>query len=115
MSDCTCPVCHEDIVPSNTGRAEMSCGHAYHLKCIADWLNTGADTCPLCRKVASDLEKPTKVAKSKSTKSDAELLLALVDSILPQANIIPWYHSNIIEPIMNGREIDNLIGPNRIQ
>ena len=58
MSDC--PICHEAIVPSETGRWETSCGHAYHLKCFVDWLHTGAETCPMCRKVGGEMERPTK-------------------------------------------------------
>lgn len=82
----------------------MSCGHAYHIKCIADWLNTGANTCPICRKVATDLEKPTKSVKSKT--EDTDLLLSLLDIVRP-------FQNNIIEPIMNRREVNNIIGPNR--
>jgi hypothetical protein len=102
MSACSCAICYEDIVVTKTGRAEMSCGHIYHIKCIADWMNTGANTCPMCRKVACDLEKPSKTATSNSL---------LVGQLLERTilhrdpNIIPL--NNIIEPRANIENIHN--------
>jgi len=56
-----CSICYESIVASMSGRAEMTCGHTYHLRCIADWLTSahGARSCPLCRKEATSHEVPT--------------------------------------------------------
>lgn len=40
-----------------TGSHRSSCGHIFHPKCIAKWhLSQERSTCPLCRKVATDLE-----------------------------------------------------------
>jgi anaphase-promoting complex subunit 11 len=25
------------------------CGHAFHLQCVATWLNSSRQTCPICR------------------------------------------------------------------
>lgn len=49
MMDCT--ICLESILETN-GR-KLVCGHLYHKKCIADWLDT-SDACPLCRKTIID-------------------------------------------------------------
>jgi hypothetical protein len=104
MSACTCAVCYEDIVVTKTGRAEMSCGHAYHIKCIADWMNTGANTCPMCRKVASDLEKPTKTAAS-----NPFLLGQLLETAIlhREPNTIPL--NNRIQAVRNRVEINNVM------
>lgn len=100
MSACSCAICYEDILVSKTGRAEMSCGHIYHIKCIADWMNTGANTCPMCRKVACDLEKPTKISNSLLVGQLLERTILHRD-----ANIIPL--NNIIEPRANIENIHN--------
>ena len=56
-----CSICYESIVASMSGRAEMTCGHTYHLRCISDWLTSahGARSCPLCRREATSHEVPT--------------------------------------------------------
>ena len=56
-----CSICYESIVASMSGRAEMTCGHTYHLRCISDWLTSahGARSCPLCRREATPYEVPS--------------------------------------------------------
>jgi hypothetical protein len=49
-----CSICLEAISAS-TGKAEMSCGHPYHLKCLVNWL-VKCDSCPLCRGKPSEFE-----------------------------------------------------------
>ena len=48
----TCPICLE----CNTKKlCETICGHAFHVKCIKEWLKDHSD-CPLCREVLVDKE-----------------------------------------------------------
>lgn len=60
MDDCkpddTCPICLEALLGSeDTVRGMPICGHAFHEKCIVDWLvQTDKARCPMCRR-ASDL------------------------------------------------------------
>jgi len=42
-----CPVCMTPI-PKRSAR-EMSCGHAFHARCIGRWFARGQLTCPMCR------------------------------------------------------------------
>ena len=55
-----CSICYEAIISSVSGQAEMSCGHKYHLSCIANWLTSehAPRSCPLCRREATSHEVP---------------------------------------------------------
>jgi hypothetical protein len=59
MSDCS--ICYDPVIdfpePEATGSHRSSCGHLFHPKCIAKW-HTGQEhsTCPMCRKVAVEME-----------------------------------------------------------
>ena len=57
-----CSICYEAIISSVSGQAEMSCGHKYHVSCIADWLTSehAPRSCPLCRREATSHEVPTR-------------------------------------------------------
>ena len=57
-----CSICYEPIISSVSGQAEMSCGHKYHVSCIANWLTSehAPRSCPLCRKEATSHEVPTR-------------------------------------------------------
>lgn len=57
-----CSICYEAIISSVSGQAEMSCGHKYHVSCIADWLTSehAPRSCPLCRREATSYEVPTR-------------------------------------------------------
>lgn len=35
------------------------CGHAFHLQCVATWLNSSRQTCPICRYVFLQYSKCT--------------------------------------------------------
>ena len=45
----SCSIC---LNPARKTRGvkDLKCGHRFHKKCINDWLRTGSDTCPMCRK-----------------------------------------------------------------
>lgn len=90
-TDCNCPVCYEPLIASKTGKAEMTCGHSFHIKCLADWFSTGSGntTCPMCRKVATDLEVPSK-AKAATTTNN--IYLNYID------HVNSTYNNNIILP-----------------
>lgn len=55
-----CSICYEAIISSVSGQAEMSCGHKYHVSCIANWLTSehAPRSCPLCRREATSHEVP---------------------------------------------------------
>jgi len=55
-----CSICYEAIISSVSGQAELSCGHKYHVSCIANWLTSehAPRSCPLCRKEATSHEVP---------------------------------------------------------
>ena len=55
-----CSICYEPIISSVSGQAELSCGHKYHVSCIANWLTSehAPRSCPLCRKEATSHEVP---------------------------------------------------------
>ena len=106
MSDC--PICHEAIVSSETGRWETSCGHAYHLKCFVDWLHTGADTCPLCRKVGGEMERPTKkAAKPEKRRGDIgmEEWITMTISRYDNNDIAPYNNTPIEPPLTTEEEM----------
>lgn len=46
-----CSICQLSIVPKC--KAETNCGHIFHMRCIATWLEEH-DTCPMCRANMSD-------------------------------------------------------------
>ena len=44
-----CTICQE-LATAATGQATLSCGHVFHVGCMAGWLVTdGPKTCPNCR------------------------------------------------------------------
>lgn len=44
-----CSICLEDISSINTkNNKRLTCGHAFHTKCIVKWFVT-SDVCPSCR------------------------------------------------------------------
>lgn len=44
-----CMICFETVPSTNSARTKrLSCGHAYHLRCIIKWFET-SDDCPMCR------------------------------------------------------------------
>jgi len=71
----------------------MTCGHAFHIKCLADWFSTGlgCTTCPMCRKVATDLEVPTR-----RDKANVAEITGIVENYISYVNLA--YNNNIILP-----------------
>jgi hypothetical protein len=56
-----CSICYDPVIdfpaPEATGSHRSSCGHLFHPKCIAKWhIRQEESTCPICRKVAMELE-----------------------------------------------------------
>lgn len=96
-TDCECPICYEPLIVAKTGKAEMTCGHSFHLKCLADWFSTGAGntTCPMCRKAATDLEVPTKQVSLDM----ANLLLNYMNSINSNYNYNRIIINNNSDPL----------------
>lgn len=55
-----CPICCETIEVATTGIATMACNHSFHFFCLSKWFISQPDdtqSCPCCRREASDLEK----------------------------------------------------------
>jgi len=50
-----CSICFENIT-KETGKAELSCSHTFHLKCLSNWFSKN-ENCPCCRHAANDMEK----------------------------------------------------------
>ena len=49
----TCAICHEATsAKRNLTSHRLTCGHAFHRKCISKWF-IHSDICPTCRKVQS--------------------------------------------------------------
>ena len=46
-----CAICYTNMLHTQPRQA---CGHRFHDRCIVRWLNTGRNTCPLCRMVLDD-------------------------------------------------------------
>lgn len=42
-----CAICLEPLGPDD-GRQVLPCGHSFHIKCAAQWLQT-RPRCPMCR------------------------------------------------------------------
>ena len=43
-----CPICYCSMMPNN--RTTLGCNHQFCESCINRWYQTGASTCPLCRR-----------------------------------------------------------------
>ena len=50
-----CSICF-DAIAASTGSATLSCGHQFHLGCVARWLMTN-ESCPYCRHASSEHER----------------------------------------------------------
>ena len=62
-----CSICF-DAIAATTGSATLSCGHQYHLGCIARWLMTN-ESCPYCRHAPTEHER---VAQPSHDDEDSE-------------------------------------------
>jgi len=73
---CECPICYTNLDAAVTGKAELSCGHAFHLSCLSKWFHSKSDSsCPMCRKNLSGLEdvhKPEAAADDDDDDDDDE-------------------------------------------
>ena len=64
-----CSICF-DAIAAATGSATLSCGHQYHLGCIARWLMTN-ESCPYCRHAPTEHERVAQ--PSREEESDDEM------------------------------------------
>ena len=65
-----CSICYEEIT-KDTGKAELSCSHSFHLKCLSQWF-TKNESCPCCRHEANDTEKMHFVDEEEEEDEDSE-------------------------------------------
>ena len=49
---CECSICMDDCLPKEC--VVTPCNHMFHRKCITKWLDTGNDSCPLCRTIIQE-------------------------------------------------------------
>jgi len=95
-----CPVCYLDI-DATTGSATTSCGHKFHIKCIATWyISNHSATCPCCRAKATDLEKPEKPAPLSNKDYVAAATASLIDSFLADT-ILPINEVTGVQELYN--------------
>ena len=68
-----CAICHDDVT-AETGRAVMSCGHEFHIRCLTTWLQKpdGAANCPCCRKEPTELERLVPPVSDSDSESESE-------------------------------------------
>ena len=55
--DDICPVCYTERLNNGDRIIMLNCKHRFHVKCITNWTNT----CPVCRKILTKLEKKEKI------------------------------------------------------
>ena len=65
-----CSICFESI-NQETGKAELSCMHAFHIACLSRWFSKNS-SCPCCRHEASSTETMTGLYDSESDSDDSE-------------------------------------------
>jgi len=53
-----CPICF-DAITAATGLVTTSCGHSFHLSCIAVWYSKEDASCPCCRRTPTSTETIT--------------------------------------------------------
>lgn len=66
-----CSICYDPIT-KETGKAELSCSHTFHLKCLSKWFLKN-ENCPCCRHQANETEKmsgPTEALEDSDDDSD---------------------------------------------
>lgn len=65
-----CPVCLESIT-TDSGKAELSCSHTFHIKCLSTWF-AKTETCPCCRHEANTMEKIYKEDEESESIADSD-------------------------------------------
>jgi len=96
--DSTCSVCFEDMTKEDTlSQCVKTCKNYFHNNCIQMWLNTGHETCPLCRAKWSDnnLEHDTEIEDGISSK----IKVNITSSISSES---------IISPLNNNVNVNNV-------
>jgi hypothetical protein len=76
-----CAICMENV---HRQRCTLDCKHAFHRRCIRQWLLKGSDSCPLCRRNLSTYEMYILgVKKRQEYLIDTEIttILAVIDML----------------------------------
>jgi hypothetical protein len=73
---CDCSICLSPI-STETGKVNMACSHSYHYRCITNWFieqneNDQKETCPYCRREASEDEALPKIDELSVEDDDEE-------------------------------------------
>jgi len=63
-----CSICYENIT-KETGKAELSCSHSFHLTCLSKWFIKN-ESCPCCRHEANATEKMAPMVKEDESDED---------------------------------------------
>ncbi len=46
----TCPICIDDFTGKDEVGVHEECKNGYHYTCLEEWVNSGKNSCPICRK-----------------------------------------------------------------
>ena len=103
-----CSIC-SDPITSETGKAELSCSHTFHLNCIGTWFRTN-ESCPYCRHKANETESLYKSTESQGDSMKQIFINALQEAIrtLPPIvdDINSYIYRNEYEPCVYKRTDD---------
>jgi len=70
--DCECPICLNELEPSDKVRQLGTCGHTFHRSCIDLWLLRRAD-CPLCKRTVLSADADNKSCCHSCTDAPVEI------------------------------------------
>jgi hypothetical protein len=65
-----CSICYENIT-KETGKAELSCSHSFHLVCLSKWFIKN-ESCPCCRHEANETEKMAPMVEEEESDEDED-------------------------------------------
>jgi len=71
-----CSICY-DAISATTGKAELGCGHGFHIRCLMKWFdqqygNDCSESCPLCRHEATEFEQVARAVEYDEESEDDE-------------------------------------------
>ncbi|VDD74478.1 unnamed protein product [Mesocestoides corti] len=82
---CTeCVICWREFETKNL-MAALSCGHVFHAKCLKSWLDTGHNTCPMCR-------WPTHLSHNQREKQLTRQLIKAIEDVFLLHSTQASYH-----------------------
>ncbi len=89
-----CPICFE--VKDDTIKLD-ACNHVFCPECIADWLCTSHNTCPLCRQFV-DVTQYYSIVKERSPDKRIRDIIRIIESLLEEFSFTD--RANIVSQAM---------------